>query len=121
MESLRLYEATRATLTMWIERLEAEAGRDVSREGDGVSRRDGRSRALQEAVPVCGAPVQRIVYADNECNYCARCQTGGRLLADRVAVAAAEGRLAAGTSTINRSEPAGPAAGRAGARVPGCK
>jgi formamidopyrimidine-DNA glycosylase len=32
---------------------------------------------------VCGAPVQRIVYADNECNYCARCQTGGRLLADR--------------------------------------
>ena len=33
--------------------------------------------------PVCGAPVQRIVYADNECNYCARCQTGGKLLADR--------------------------------------
>ena len=33
--------------------------------------------------PVCGAPVQRIVYAENECNYCARCQTGGRLLADR--------------------------------------
>jgi formamidopyrimidine-DNA glycosylase len=32
---------------------------------------------------VCGAPIQRIVYADNECNYCAKCQTGGRLLADR--------------------------------------
>ena len=33
--------------------------------------------------PVCGTPVQRIVYAENECNYCARCQTGGKLLADR--------------------------------------
>jgi formamidopyrimidine-DNA glycosylase len=36
-----------------------------------------------EPCPVCGAPVQRIVYAENECNYCARCQTGGRRLADR--------------------------------------
>ena len=38
---------------------------------------------FKKPCPVCGAPVQRIVYADNECNYCARCQTGGRLLADR--------------------------------------
>ncbi len=37
----------------------------------------------REPCPVCGAPIQRIVYAENECNYCARCQTGGRLLADR--------------------------------------
>ena len=38
---------------------------------------------FRKPCPVCGAPVQRIVYADNECNYCARCQTGGRVLADR--------------------------------------
>jgi formamidopyrimidine-DNA glycosylase len=38
---------------------------------------------FNEPCPACGAPVQRIVYVDNECNYCARCQTGGRLLADR--------------------------------------
>ena len=38
---------------------------------------------FRKPCPVCGSPVQRIVYAENECNYCARCQTGGRLLADR--------------------------------------
>ena len=38
---------------------------------------------FKQPCPVCAAPVQRIVYADNECNYCARCQTGGRVLADR--------------------------------------
>ena len=38
---------------------------------------------FREPCPVCGAPVQRIVYASNECNYCARCQTGGKVLADR--------------------------------------
>ena len=38
---------------------------------------------FKQPCPVCGTPVQRIVYADNECNYCARCQTGGKLLADR--------------------------------------
>jgi formamidopyrimidine-DNA glycosylase len=38
---------------------------------------------FKQPCPVCGAPVQRIVYAENECNYCARCQTGGRVLADR--------------------------------------
>jgi formamidopyrimidine-DNA glycosylase len=38
---------------------------------------------FKQPCPVCGAPIQRIVYAENECNYCARCQTGGRLLADR--------------------------------------
>jgi len=37
----------------------------------------------KQPCPVCGSPVQRIVYAENECNYCARCQTGGKLLADR--------------------------------------
>jgi formamidopyrimidine-DNA glycosylase len=82
-EIVRLYEATRATLLDWIARLRKEAGGKFPekvtafREGMAVHGR------FKEPCPVCGAPVQRIVYADNECNYCARCQTGGRLLADR--------------------------------------
>jgi formamidopyrimidine-DNA glycosylase len=79
----RLYHATRDTLSDWIARLRAEAGEGLPekvtafREGMAVH---GRFR---EPCPVCGSPVQRIVHADNEVNYCARCQTGGRLLADR--------------------------------------
>ena len=79
----RLYDATRATLGEWTERLRKEAGADLPekvtafREGMAVH---GRFR---KPCPVCGSPVQRIVYADNETNYCARCQTGGRILADR--------------------------------------
>jgi len=79
----RLYQAVRATLTDWIERLRREAagefpeGVTAFREGMAVHGRHGRP------CPVCGAPVQRIVHAENETNYCARCQTGRRLLADR--------------------------------------
>ena len=79
----RLHEATRATLAEWTERLRAEAGGEFPekvtafREGMAVH---GRYR---QPCPVCGAPVQRIVYAENEANYCARCQTGGKVLADR--------------------------------------
>ena len=78
-----LYEATRATLTEWIGRLQDEAGErfpekvTAFREGMAVHGRYGKP------CPVCGSPVQRIRYADNETNYCARCQTEGRLLADR--------------------------------------
>ena len=82
-ETARLFEATRATLTDWIERLRREAGREFP-EGVTAFRPEmavhGRFR---QPCPECGAPVQRIVYAENETNYCARCQTGGRLLADR--------------------------------------
>jgi formamidopyrimidine-DNA glycosylase len=79
----RLYAATRDTLNLWIDRLRQEAGdgfpKKVTafREGMAVH---GRYR---KPCPVCGSPVQRIVYAENEANYCARCQTGERLLADR--------------------------------------
>ncbi len=79
----RLHHAARAVLTEWTERLRAEAGDGFPervtafREGMAVH---GRYR---QPCPVCGSPVQRIRYADNETNYCARCQTGGRLLADR--------------------------------------
>jgi len=79
----RLFEATRATLTQWTERLRSETGGEFPekvtafRDGMAVHGRFGKP------CPVCGAPVQRIRYAENETNYCARCQTGGRVLADR--------------------------------------
>ncbi len=79
----RLYEATRHTLTSWTNRLREETKGNFPekvtafREGMAVHGRYGKP------CPVCGAPVQRIVYAENETNYCARCQTGGKLLADR--------------------------------------
>jgi formamidopyrimidine-DNA glycosylase len=79
----RLYLATRATLEEWIVRLREEGGEKFPekvtafREGMAVHGR------YKEPCPDCGTPVQRIRYADNETNYCARCQTGGRLLADR--------------------------------------
>ena len=82
-EVARLHAATRATLTSWIERLVAEA-RAAWPEKVTAFRPDmavhGR---FGKPCPVCGAPVQRIVHADNETNYCVRCQTGGRVLADR--------------------------------------
>jgi len=82
-EVTRLYQATRATLVEWTERLKQHAGGEFPekltafREGMAVHGRFGKP------CPACGAPVQRIVYAENETNYCARCQTGGRILADR--------------------------------------
>ncbi len=81
-EVARLYEAARATLTEWTERLRRDAGEfpekvTAFREGMAVHGRFGKP------CPACGSPVQRIVYAENETNYCARCQTGGRILADR--------------------------------------
>jgi formamidopyrimidine-DNA glycosylase len=82
-ESARLFDACRTTLRDWIERLRAEAGGGFP---EGVTAfRDGMAAhgRFGQPCPACGAPVQRIVHADNETNYCARCQTGGRLLADR--------------------------------------
>jgi formamidopyrimidine-DNA glycosylase len=82
-ETARLYAATRATLADWIDRLRAEYG-DAFPEKVTAFRPDmavhGRYR---QPCPVCGTAVQRIRYADNETNYCPRCQTGGQLLADR--------------------------------------
>jgi len=79
----RLFEATRASLLDWTQRLRADAEQKFPekvtafREGMAVHGRFG------QPCPVCGAPVQRIVHAENETNYCARCQTGGKILADR--------------------------------------
>jgi len=82
-EIARLFSSAREVLGQWTERLRADAGAGFPekvtafREGMAVHGRYGKP------CPVCGAPVQRIVYAENETNYCARCQTGGKLLADR--------------------------------------
>jgi len=79
----RLYAATRETLELWIDRLHAEAETGFPekvtafRKGMAVHGRHG------EPCPRCGEKIQRIRYADNETNYCARCQTGGKVLADR--------------------------------------
>ncbi len=82
-ESARLYRAVRETLIEWTERLRREVGEGFPekvtafREGMAVHGRFGRP------CPVCQTAVQRIVYADNETNYCPRCQTNGKVLADR--------------------------------------
>ena len=82
-ELARLLAATRTTLAAWIERLRAEAGGDFP-EGVTAFRKEMAVHGKYgQPCPVCEAPVQRIVHADNETNYCARCQTGGKLLADR--------------------------------------
>ena len=82
-EYLRLYEATRATVTSWIDRLRRQTGDGFPEKVTAFHDEMAVHGRFKKPCPVCGAPVQRIVYADNECNYCARCQTGGRLLADR--------------------------------------
>jgi len=83
VEVERLHHATRDTLRAWIERLRKATG-DGFPEGVTAFREEmavhGRYR---KPCPVCGSPVQRIRYAENEVNYCATCQTGGRVLADR--------------------------------------
>jgi formamidopyrimidine-DNA glycosylase len=79
----RLHQACQEVLREWTEQLRREVGEGFPekvtafREGMAVHGRYG------QPCPVCGSPVQRIVHADNETNYCARCQTGGKLLADR--------------------------------------
>jgi formamidopyrimidine-DNA glycosylase len=82
-EVKRLYHAARSTLAEWTARLREETGAEFPkhvtafRDGMAVHGRYG------QPCPACGSPVQRIRYAENETNYCARCQTGGKVLADR--------------------------------------
>ncbi|HTO52287.1 MAG TPA: DNA-formamidopyrimidine glycosylase family protein [Myxococcota bacterium] len=79
----RLFAATRAVLVEWLERFRAQTG-DAFPEGVTAFRPEMAVHGkYRKPCPVCGSPVQRIVYAENETNYCATCQTNGRLLADR--------------------------------------
>ncbi|MGV3620575.1 MAG: Fpg/Nei family DNA glycosylase [Archangium sp.] len=82
-EISRLYEATRAVLAEWRDRLKAETGDDWPEKVTAFRPEMAVHGKHKQPCPVCGSPVQRIVHADNETNYCARCQTGGKLLADR--------------------------------------
>jgi formamidopyrimidine-DNA glycosylase len=79
----RLYHAARETLGDWTERLRLEANHEFPRKVTAFRPGMAVHGRYKEPCPECGSPIQRIVYASNETNYCARCQTGGKLLADR--------------------------------------
>jgi formamidopyrimidine-DNA glycosylase len=79
----RLYASTRTVLEEWVERLRAEAGDDFPEKVTAFRPQMAVHGRFGKPCPVCGAPVQRIRYADRETNYCPGCQTGGRILADR--------------------------------------
>ena len=82
-ELVRLFDAVRATLSWWVDRLRAQTGAGFPEKVTAFHEDMAVHGRFRKPCPVCGRPVQRIVYAENECNYCATCQTGGRLLADR--------------------------------------
>jgi len=82
-EIARLHLATLDTLRAWIERLRAEVGTGFPEKVTAFHSEMAVHGRYREPCPVCGSPVQRIKYAENEVNYCARCQTEGKLLADR--------------------------------------
>jgi formamidopyrimidine-DNA glycosylase len=82
-EIARLHEATIRTLEHWIERLRDETGDAFPEKVTAFRKGMAAHGRYGQPCPNCGAPIQRIVYAHNEANYCAMCQTGGRLLSDR--------------------------------------
>ncbi|MDQ6871783.1 MAG: formamidopyrimidine-DNA glycosylase [Gemmatimonadota bacterium] len=82
-EIQRLFDATRATLVEWAERLRKESKGDFPAKVTAFREEMAVHGKFGKSCPVCGTPVQRIRYADNETNYCPRCQTDGKLLADR--------------------------------------
>jgi len=79
----RLFLATRQTLEEWTERLRKETGDGFPKKVTAFRKGMAVHGRYREPCPECGAPVQRIAYAENETNYCPECQTGGKLLADR--------------------------------------
>jgi len=112
----RLHAATRSTLLAWTERLRAETGDDFPERVTAFRPEMAVHGRYREACPRCGAPVQRIAYANNEANYCAPCQTEGKLLADR-----ALSRLLHGDwpKTLEELEMRRPAAAGAPPKKPG--
>jgi formamidopyrimidine-DNA glycosylase len=79
----RLFKASRATLASWVERLRTEAGNEFPEKVTAFREEMAVHGRYKQPCPRCGANIQRIRYAANETNYCAHCQTGGKLLADR--------------------------------------
>jgi len=82
-EIATLHRSVRQTLVHWIEKLRAETGADFPEKVTAFRTGMAVHGRYREPCPDCGSPVQRIIYAENETNYCPSCQTGGRLLADR--------------------------------------
>jgi formamidopyrimidine-DNA glycosylase len=82
-EVARLYDTCRAVLTEWTEHLRAEVGDGFPEKVTAFRPEMAVHGRYRLPCPTCGTPVQRIVHAENETNYCPRCQTGGKLLADR--------------------------------------
>ena len=79
----RLFECTRSTMTLWMDRLVAEAKKSFPEKVTAFRPEMAVHGRFNQPCPRCGEKIQRIRYADNETNYCARCQTGGKVLADR--------------------------------------
>jgi formamidopyrimidine-DNA glycosylase len=79
----RLFHATQETLQIWVSRLQEQAGDEFPEKVTAFHKEMAVHGKYGKPCPVCGQPVQRIVYATNEANYCSHCQTGGRLLSDR--------------------------------------
>jgi formamidopyrimidine-DNA glycosylase len=82
-EIVRLHGATRDVLREWIARLTEEAGQGFPEKVTAFRPEFAAHGKFDQPCPVCGTPIQRLVYSENECNYCPTCQTGGKLLADR--------------------------------------
>ncbi|HWI38115.1 MAG TPA: DNA-formamidopyrimidine glycosylase family protein [Burkholderiales bacterium] len=82
-EVTRLHAATQSVMREWIDRLRAQAAGNFPEKVTAFREEMAVHGRYGKPCPVCGSPVQRIVFAENETNYCARCQTGGKILADR--------------------------------------
>jgi len=82
-EMERLFHATRETLSLWIDRLRGQAKSGFPENVTAFRQNMAVHGRFRMPCPDCGTPVQKVVYAENEMNYCPRCQTGGKLLADR--------------------------------------
>ena len=91
----RLYHAIRESLIEWVERLRKERGTGFPEKVTAFRPDMAVHGKYRKPCPLCGSPVQRIVHAENETNYCAKCQTGGKLLADRSLSRLLKRRLAA--------------------------
>lgn len=82
-EMRRLYDATKDTLSMWQDRLLQQTGDTFPEKVRALRPEMAAHGKFNQPCPVCSTPIQRIRYAENECNYCPCCQTGGKVLADR--------------------------------------
>jgi formamidopyrimidine-DNA glycosylase len=99
----RLYTATQEVLTEWIDRLKAQTGTSFPEKVTAFHREMAVHGRFGQACPACGTTVQRVVYAENECNYCPRCQTDGKILAGRLLSRLLKGDWARTTEELEQS------------------